>query len=98
MKYFGELSEIEDEIIRLSSMSSVIRVIANGAEQSNEQDVKECLWYIEGSIESIHDNLRSKFNQLWETVSEDEHKEIVEKIKHKGGMSKKKNMTNRELP
>lgn len=98
MKYWSELTAIEDEIIRLSSMSSVLRVIANGAESSSEDDVKECLWYIEGSIESIHDNLRSKFNDLWETVSDDDHKEIVEKIKHKGGMKKKKMMTDRELP
>lgn len=98
MKYFGELSDIESQIIRLSSMSSVLRVISLGAQDANEEDVKEALWYIEGSIEDIHKELSCAFSELWESISNDETAEIVEKIKHKGGMKKKKMMTDKELP
>ena len=95
MKYWGELSEIETQIIRLSSMSSVLRVISIGAEQSNTEDVKNALWYIEGSIEDIHNCLNARFNELWEAVRDDS---VQDEEKHKGGMKKKKMMTDRELP
>jgi len=95
MKYYSELSEIETQIIRLSTMSSVLRVISIGAEQSNAEDVRNALWYIEGSIEDIHDCLNARFNELWETVRDED---IKPEEKHKGGMKKKKMMTDRELP
>jgi hypothetical protein len=79
MKYYGELSNIETQIIRLDAMSSVLRVISNGAEHSSDEDVRNALWYIEGSIEDIRDD-------------------DTPKEKHKGGMKKKKMMTDRELP
>jgi predicted transcriptional regulator len=95
MKYYGELSNIETQIIRLSAMSSVLRVISIGAEQANTEDVRNALWYIEGSIEDIHDCLNARFNELWETVRDED---IQPEEKHKGGMKKKKMMTDRELP
>ena len=100
MKYWSELSDIETQIIRLNSMSSVLRVISIGAEQSNTEDLTNALWYIEGSIEDIHDCLRARFDELWDTVR-DEDVEIEEEFgeeKYKGGMKKKKMMTDRELP
>jgi len=95
MKYWSELSRMENQIIRLETMSSVLRVISIGAEQANSEDVKNALWYIEGSIEDIHTNLRSEFDDLWDTIR-DEPEEM--KDRHKGGMKKKKMMTDRELP
>lgn len=97
MKYYRELSEIETQIIRLSSMSSVLRVISIGAEQSNDEDVRNALWYIEGSIEDIHNCLRERFDEVWDAVREDGF-EIEPEKKHKGGMKKKKMMTDRDLP
>ena len=116
MKYYSELSEIETQIIRLSSMSSVLRVISIGAEQANAEDVRNALWYIEGSIEDIHNCLRDRFDEVWEAVRDepDDQEEFEDdgdedyyiglnndeppKNKHKGGMKKKKAMTDRELP
>ena len=95
MKYYGELSNIETQIIRLSAMSSVLRVISIGAEQANTEDIRNALWYIEGSIEDIHDCLNARFNELWETVRDEDGEP---ETKHKGGMKKKKMMTDRELP
>jgi hypothetical protein len=103
MKYWSELSDIETQIIRLDSLNSLMRVLAIGAEQANEQDVKNALWYVEGSMEDIHDCLRARFDELWDMVRdedvepEDEFEEVI-KNRHKGGMKKKKMMTDRELP
>ena len=95
MKYYSELSEIETQVIRLSAMSSVLRVVAIGSEQANHEDVKNALWYIEGSIEDIHDCLRARFDEMWDTVRDED---IQPEEKHKGGMKKKKMMTDKDLP
>jgi hypothetical protein len=100
MKYWTELSRLETQIIRLETMRSLFSVLASGAEESSEEDVRNALWYVEGSLDDIHQKLRSEFNDLWEVVSNDDTKELVEKVKdkHKGGMKKKKMMTDKELP
>lgn len=75
MKYYSELSNIETQIIRLDAMSSLMRVVAIGAEQANDQDVKNALWYIEGSVEDIHDCLRARFDELWDYIREEDESE-----------------------
>ena len=99
MKYWTELNRLETQIIRLETMRSLFSVLASGAEESSEEDIRNALWYVEGSLTDIHRELRSEFNELWEHVSSDgrEDAEEIEK-KHKGGMKKKKKMTDRELP
>ncbi len=96
MKYWTELSKIEDSIIRLETMRSLFSVMASGAEESNAEDIRNALWYVEGSLTDIHRELRSEFDELWEVVKNDV--EEKEEKKHKGGMKKKKQMTDRELP
>lgn len=96
MKYYSELSDIETQIIRLDTMASVLRVISIGAEQANTQDVRNALWYIEGSIEDIHDCLRARFDEMWDAVRDEPEEDYEEK--YKGGMKKKKMMTDKELP
>lgn len=100
MKYWSELNNLETQIIRLETMRSLFSILANGVESSSDEDIRNALWYIEGSLTDIHQNLRSEFNELWEIVSNDDHEKLVEKLeaKHKGGMKKKKMMTDRELP
>ena len=102
MKYWTELNRLETQIIRLETMRSLFSVLASGAEESSEEDVRNALWYVEGSLTDIHSELRSDFNDLWEVVKYDaeegEEKEEKEEKKHKGGMKKKKKMTDRELP
>ena len=99
MKYWTELNNLETQIIRLEEMRSLFSVLANGAEESSEEDIRNALWYVEGSLTDIHGELRSDFNDLWGVVkyADDEEEEKEEK-KHKGGMKKKKKMTDRELP
>ena len=100
MKYWTELNNLETQIIRLEEMRSLFSVLASGAEESSAEDIRSALWYIEGSLTDIHRELRSEFNELWDHVSNEETKELVDKVKdkHKGGMKKKKQMTDRELP
>lgn len=103
MKYWTELNGIDTQIARLESMRALISVLASGAEESSVEDVRSALWYIEGSMTSIHQELRSEFNELWDVIREehfDNFDESAEKVKnkHKGGMKKKKMMTDRELP
>ncbi len=100
MKYFSELSRIEDQIIRLSSLESLLRTIASGVPQTSLEDAEASIWYLAGSIEDIHKNLRYEFDELWEIVRNEDDAELIEKVKdkHKGGMKKKKQMTDRELP
>ena len=96
MKYWTELNRLETQIIRLETMRSLFSVLASGAEESSEEDVRNALWYVEGSLTDIHRELRSEFDELWEVVKNDV--EEKEEKKHKGGMKKKKKMTDRELP
>ena len=100
MKYWSELNRLETQIIRLETMRSLFSVLASGAEESSAEDIRSALWYVEGSLTDIHCELRSEFNDLWEVVKNDETTVLVEKFKdkHKGGMKKKKQMTDKELP
>ena len=99
MKYWTELNRLETQIIRLETMRSLFSVLASGAEESSEEDIRNALWYVEGSLTDIHRELRSEFDDLWEVVKyADEEGVEKEEKKHKGGMKKKKKMTDRELP
>ena len=100
MKYWTELNNLETQIIRLEELRSLFSVLANGTEESDVEDIRSALWYVEGSMNSIHNELRNEFDNLWQAVSEDETEELIEEVKnkHKGGMKKKKMMTDRELP
>ena len=99
MKYWTELNRLETQIIRLETMRSLFSVLASGAEESSEEDIRNALWYVEGSLTDIHGELRSEFDELWDHVSTDGREDAdKEEKKHKGGMKKKKQMTDRELP
>ena len=99
MKYWTELSRLETQIIRLETMRSLFSVLASGAEESSEEDIRNALWYVEGSLTDIHRELRSDFDDLWEVVKYADEEDVEkEEKKHKGGMKKKKQMTDRELP
>jgi hypothetical protein len=99
MKYWSELNNLETQIIRLEELRSLFSVLANGAEESSAEDIRSALWYVEGSMTSIHDELRNEFDELWEHVLSDDREDAdKEEKKHKGGMKKKKQMTDRELP
>jgi hypothetical protein len=68
MKYWNELSKIEDSIIRLSSLDSLLRVIAAGIPSTNLEDAENAVWYLQGTVEDIHEKLRNDFSDLWNVV------------------------------
>jgi hypothetical protein len=98
MKYWSDLNRLETQIIRLETMRSLFSVMASGAEESSAEDIRNALWHIEGSLSDIHNEMRNEFDELWDIVKNDYSEELVERVKHKGGMKKKKQMTDRELP
>jgi 5-methylthioribose kinase len=83
MKYWTELSNLETQIIRLETIKSLFSLMASGAEQSSEEDIRNALWYVEGSLTDIHDNLRNEFNQLWETARNEHFDGMAKKVKNK---------------
>jgi hypothetical protein len=74
MKYYSELSKIEDSIIRLECISSMMRVVASGVPNTSMEDASNVLWHLSGSIEDIHAKLQSDFTEVWELISNDEPK------------------------
>ena len=71
MKYYYQLSQLEQEVIRLKSFYSTFRVIANGVEQSTSEDINEALFYLEGSLEDIQTKMNDAFQTLWSDVREE---------------------------
>ncbi len=71
MKYYYQLSEVEQAVIRLKSFHSTFRVVANGVEQSTPEDINEALFYLEGSLEDIQTKLDDAFQTLWSDVREE---------------------------
>lgn len=80
MKYYYQLSQLEQEVIRLKSFYSTFRVIANGVEQSTSEDINEALFYLEGSLEDIQTKLDNAFQTLWSDVREDLWVEQMEEL------------------
>jgi len=99
MKYWTELNNLESQIIRFGEMRSLFSVMASGAEECSCEDLRSALWYVEGSLTDIQCKLQSEFQDLWELVKHDDFEKVEEiEKKHKGGMKKKKQMTDKELP
>lgn len=69
MKYFEALTEVENEVIRLSEMRKLLAVLTNGIDSSTPEEIESAFHYIEGSISDISENLSEKFQQLFETMA-----------------------------
>jgi 5-methylthioribose kinase len=80
MKYYYQLSQLEQEVIRLKSFYSTFRVISNGIEQSSHEDINEALFYLEGSLEDIQTKLDDAFQTLWSDVREEWVEEDLEEL------------------
>jgi hypothetical protein len=81
MKHWTTLNNIETEIIRLNSLTSLYRVLASGAEESTPADIRESLYYIESSLEDISSHLNANFYSLWEDIRNDSFDEDTKKSK-----------------
>ncbi len=79
MKYYAELSKMEDQIIRLDTLCSTMRAIAGGVGSVSLEDASNALWHVTGSIEDIHEKLRSEFDELWDKDVENDLKKDKKK-------------------
>lgn len=71
MKHFYELTEVENEIIRLNELRNLLVVVANGMDSSEKDQIESSIHHIEGSLEDICKNIADKFQHLWEVISKD---------------------------
>jgi hypothetical protein len=71
MKYFNNLTAVESEIIRLGYLRSLLTVLSNGIETSNQEDIENCIWQAKELADSINENLAEEFQNLWDTVRDD---------------------------
>ena len=70
MKHFVELTNVENQVIRLAEMRHLLAVIVNGADSSSKEEVDSAIAYIEGSIDDISAKLSEEFQVLWDTIAE----------------------------
>ena len=71
MKYFAELSDLESEIIRLDTMKSLTRLIAEGSPNCRPEDTVDALWHISEMIEDINEKASQHFQTVWDNVRDD---------------------------
>ena len=81
MKHWSALNNMETEIIRLNSMTSVYRVLSAGAQESTPDDLRESLYYLESSLQDISICLRHEFDSLWEAIRNESIDEDEKKVK-----------------
>lgn len=72
MKYWNELTNIENELIRLDTIVSQVRTLNHAIEADVEfSDVKNCLYRIEEELEYMSRNSNAHFQELWDVVRND---------------------------
>lgn len=70
MNYWDEMTDLENEIIRLDCLSSLVTVVCNGAESTARQsDIENTLWHIQGTIEDIKEKQYEKFQVLFDKLA-----------------------------
>lgn len=73
MKYFDEMTAIENEIIRLDTLKSLVTVVTNGLETTAKpEDIENTMWHILGSLEDIVEKQYETFQTLFDTLVEND--------------------------
>ena len=75
MKHFVELTNVENQVIRLAEMRNLLAVIVNGLDGSNKEEVDSAINYIQGSIDDISEKLSEEFQVLWDMIAQDQEAE-----------------------
>lgn len=71
MKYFNNLTAVESEIIRINYLRSMLTVISNAYETSDQEDIENCIWQAKELVDSINENLAEEFQNLFDEIRED---------------------------
>jgi len=72
VKYFAELTNVENQVLRLVEMRRLLAVIVNGLDGSSKEEVDSAVNYIQGSIDNISEKLSDQFQLLWDTIATDD--------------------------
>jgi hypothetical protein len=84
MNYFDELRTVENQIVRLDSVESILRVLGNA--DATKEDMLNVLWYLDGAVEDINKNLSDDFYKLWDKIRNDSYeKEHIENLERLEG-------------
>ena len=75
MKHFVELTNVENQVIRLAEMRHLLAVIVNGADSSSKEEVDSAIAYIQGSVDDISEKLSDEFQTLWDMIAKDRAEE-----------------------
>lgn len=70
MKYFNSLTEVENQVIRLSELRNLFSVVTNGLDSSSIDEIKSTVYYIENSLSDISAQLSDKFQNLFNNIRE----------------------------
>jgi len=78
MKYWNTLVELENELIKLDTVISVMRVTSNSMEtQIDETDLRNVVWLVQDFLEEIQKQSGEKFQQLWNEIRTDSFEDEV---------------------
>ncbi len=68
MKHFAILTEIENEIIRLTELRKLTNVLANGIDTASSDEIVSVFFTLHSMIENISVELDDKFQQLFNAI------------------------------
>jgi hypothetical protein len=81
MKYWHELTNIENELIQLEMVLSTVRSLGVAAHDGlNVSDITNCIFMIEEKLELVSKNADEHFQNLWELIREDNWKNETDDI------------------
>lgn len=69
MKHFTQLTNVENQVIRLAEIRHLLAVIVNGLEGSSKEEVDSAIAYIQGSVDDISEKLSEEFQTLWDMIA-----------------------------
>lgn len=72
MKHFTQLTNVENQVIRLAEIRHLLAVIVNGLEGSSKEEVDSAIAYIQGSVDDISEKLSEEFQTLWDMIANED--------------------------
>mgnify|MGYP006274222803 CR=1 FL=1 len=71
MKYWSELTDMEEVAIRLEEVKNLVDAIAEATDSMQHHSIQSCLYAISRQMENIDDMFGAKFMVLWNAVRDD---------------------------
>lgn len=74
MNYYTQLNNLETELIRLDTLTSLVSVITAGFENSaNYKDLQNTMYLLEDSLNQTNEKIRYQFDELWNVIRDETH-------------------------